>query len=352
MTRFFLLAFLFCVACSERGSLSFGTPVPDATLHDIWVANFRATDDPLEGQQSPPRPERIRYEKYRVSVPPTHTPGLISWPDGPPDASTDFVTVAQDSFPSAAAFHDAVVHAERTVWDRPGEIMVFVHGYNTNHAEALYLMTQVRHDFQIPVPTVLFSWPSAEVTAGYLYDRDSVLIARDHLEKVLVDISRNNRIVLMGHSMGNLLIMETLRQIELTGSMNIQDRIGALFMISPDIDGELFYTQANRLSALPQPSVILAAEKDRALRLSAFLTGRTDRLGSDVDRRAVGDLPITVIDVSAFSDGELEHKVALQSPAAIAVLNDLTGDQLPSEARFEQSIRLTPDEMRAERDAR
>ena len=345
MTRLILiLAAALLASCSERGMLSFSEPVPEATLHDIWVANFRATQPPDEGQQSPPRPDSIRYEHYQVSVPPSHSTGVIAWPDGAPDAATDFVTVDRRVFDDAAAFNQRVRRAAGAA-TRQNEVMVFVHGYNTNHAEALYLTTQVRHDFEIPVPSVLFSWPSAEAVAGYLYDRDSALIARDQLERVLVDLNRRGmRIVLMGHSMGNFLIMETLRQIELTGSLDVQRDITALFMISPDIDGELFGVQARRISAFPQPSIILAAEKDRALRVSAWLTGRTNRLGSDVDRVAVGDLPIAVIDVSAFSDGQLEHKVALQSPAAIAVLNDLTVDQLPSEASFEGVVRLTPDD--------
>lgn len=340
MSRVFLILLVVLTACSQRGAIGFATPDPTATTHNIFVANFRATDPPAEGDRSPPRPKSIAYEKYRMSVPPGHAPGTIAWPDGTPDAATDMVTLDRSGYDGAAAFLRDV----RAQVGSENEVVVFVHGYNTNHAEAVYLLTQVRHDFEVPAPTVLFSWPSAARTVGYLYDRDSVLIARDQLENLLVQLSRSQKVVILAHSMGNLLVMETLRQIGRSRSMDIRSDISALFMISPDIDGELFFTQAASLPALPEYTAVLAAKEDVALRVSAFLTGRANRLGSDVDRKAVGDLPITVIDVSAFSDGGLEHKVALQSPSAIAVLSRMNLDTLPSEDRFDRVVRVVPDD--------
>ncbi|MEM6759338.1 MAG: alpha/beta fold hydrolase [Pseudomonadota bacterium] len=338
--RSILFALLVGVAaCSERGAFSFAPPDPAATLYDIFVANFRPTEPPAVGDRSPPRPSQIRYEKYRMSVPPTHEPGTVAWPKGAANAATDMVSLGHDSYDGLSSF----VQNVQSEIDEVNEVMVFVHGYNTNHAEAVYLLTQVNHDFQVPVPTVLFSWPSAARTVGYLYDRDSALIARDQLEDLLVALSRRQKVVIMAHSMGNLLVMETLRQIGRSRSMDIRNDISALFMISPDIDGELFFAQAASLPALPQYSVVMAAEQDIALRVSAWLTGRSNRLGSDIDRSSVGDLPITVVDVSAFSNGGLEHTIALQSPSAIAVLTRMNLDTLPSEDRFDRVVRILPD---------
>ncbi|MEL7093296.1 MAG: alpha/beta fold hydrolase [Pseudomonadota bacterium] len=338
--RYTLFALLIVVAaCSDRGTFSFAPADPAASAYDIFVANFRPTDPPATGDRSPPRPSRISYEKYRMSVPPTHEPGTVAWPKGTPNAATDMVSLSHNTYDDMGRF----VQSVRSEIDEVNEVMVFVHGYNTNHAEAVHLLTQVSHDFQVPVPTVLFSWPSAARAVGYLYDRDSVLIARDQLEDLLVALSQRQKVVIMAHSMGNLLVMETLRQIGRSRSMDIRNDISALFMISPDIDGELFFTQAASLPSLPQYSVVLAAEQDIALRVSAFLTGRSNRLGSDIDRTSVGDLPITVVDVSAFSDGGLEHKVALASPAAIAVLSRLNLDTLPGDDRFDRVVRVTPE---------
>lgn len=313
----------FLMACAQRHDIAFAPPAPEATVHDIWVANYRPTDPPLDGQRTEPRPKSVRYERNKVSVPQTHELGEIEWPVGTPDATTDFVTIAQDPFDTA---RDFIRQIDRHPDDT---ILLFVHGYNMRHGEAVYQLAQVKHDFATQSPTVLFSWPSAGAAAGYAYDRDSVLIARDPLEKLIVQLARQSskKLILMGHSMGNLLIMETLRQIEISGSLNIHKEIDALFMVAPDIDGELFRVQANRLRKLPDPSVIVATSQDKALRLSAWLTGHTNRLGSLTDRSAVGDLPISVVDTSALARKGLNHSVPLTSPEAIAIFRRMNESQ-------------------------
>ena len=332
MLRHFTLVVLITTlaACADRGEIEFGAPAPDGTPYNIWVANFRPTKAPAEGQRSPPRPESIRYERDVVSVPPTHQTGQIEWPKDTPHAGTDFVTLSSQSLTDSVTFAKEVLRADAT---ESNNTFLFVHGYNYTHGEAVYQLAQIAHDFEIPSPTVLFSWPSAAQPVGYLYDRDSALIARDQLEEVIVALTRKpgHKLVLLGHSMGNLLIMETLRQIEISGSVNIANKVETLIMVSPDIDGELFYTQASRLKAPPKQWVILATKQDRALRISALLTGRTNRLGSETDRGAVRDLPVTIIDTSDQSDGGLSHSVALTSPAAIAILKNADATLLPGE---------------------
>ncbi|MEM9585350.1 MAG: alpha/beta fold hydrolase [Pseudomonadota bacterium] len=326
-------------ACAPRGTLKYAAPDPRGTVEEIWVANFRPTQPPAEGQRSPPRPDALRFRRNDVSVPPTHRTGQVEWPKGAPDAATDFVTLRTKEYQNIGHFARQIARADQS---GTKETLIFVHGYNVTHGEAVYQLAQVAHDFEIEAPTVLFSWPSAGATPGYIYDRDSVLIARDQLEKVIVALTRDpsRQVILMGHSMGNLLLMETLRQIEISGSLNIARKIDGLFMVSPDIDGELFYTQAARLDALPDPTIILAADQDRALRVSAFLTGRTNRLGSQTDRSSVRDLPISVVDVSSVANGGLDHSVALTSPAAIAIIRNLNRKTLPGEAKVPPLVDL------------
>lgn len=337
-----LLVLVFALmACAPRGTLQYGAQHPSATIQKIWVANFRSTEPPREGQRSAPRPTELGFQMNAVSVPATHKTGQVEWPKRrrAPNAATDFVTISTQVFPGIGAFASNIARSDRS---GTAESVLFVHGYNVTHGEAVYQLAQVAHDFEITSPAVLFSWPSAGSPAGYIYDRDSALIARDQLEQVIVALTRKHgrKLIIMGHSMGNLLIMETLRQIEISGSVDIGEKIDALFMVSPDIDGELFRTQATRLRELPDPSVILAADQDRALRLSAFLTGRTNRLGSQTDRTAVGDLPISVVDVSSVGNGGLGHSVALTSPAAIAIIKTLNRQTAPGDAKVAPLVDL------------
>lgn len=336
---FFIFLTINISACGPRGSIEYGASVPSGTPVDIWVARFRPTQVPAEGQRTPPRPNRTSFEKTVVSIPHRHAPGQIEWPKGKPDAETDFVALSNQPYSNIDSFVSQIAESDI---NNTQEVMLFVHGFNVRHGEAVYQLAQISHDFEIPSQTVLFSWPSAGLPAGYLYDRDSVLIARDQLEAVIRALTKRSgrKIILMGHSMGNLLIMETLRQIELGGDFNMNKKIGGLILVSPDIDGELFYTQAARLRQIPQPALILAARQDKALRLSALLTGRTNRLGSQTDRSAVRDLPITVIDATDFGGRGRNHDIALTSPAAISILKKLDEQLLPGATKLPPLLNL------------
>lgn len=318
--------------CSERGEIDFAKPDASATTHKIWVSNFRSTA-PATARSAPPRPENLSFEAIGISVPPSHTPGQIEWPDGTPDARTDFVSVSQEKFDTMREFTNDIVNSDQA---GRGETLVYVHGYNTRHAEAVYQVAQFVHDLDVPVPPVLFSWPSAGVTAGYVYDRDSALLSRDELEAVLVSLTRDGRkVVLVGHSLGSYLIMETLRQIELKNSLNIARDIDAVVLMAPDIDGELFRDQATALNALPDPFIIMVAKQDRALKISSLLTGRRPRLGAQTDRTIVGDLPITIVDLSDLAEGaEFNHKIATTSPAAVSILRELSKEVPPGQVRL------------------
>ena len=84
----------------------------------------------------------------------THQPGQIEWPEGLPDAATDFVTVSSDIVGNASDFSEQIARSDRS---GQNEVVIFVHGYNVTHGEAIYQLTQIKHDLEISTPTVLFS---------------------------------------------------------------------------------------------------------------------------------------------------------------------------------------------------
>ncbi|KIN66217.1 putative lipoprotein [Sulfitobacter noctilucae] len=331
---------LVLAACADRGHIAYGPPAAGTTEHAIWAVNFRPTEGPRPGQSLAPRPDSMRFERHVISVPPGHQTGHIEWPEGTPDAAQNFVTLESSEYADIGEF---ARHIGQSGSAGDNEIFLFVHGYNYTHGEAVYQLAQIAHDFELPAQPVLFSWPSAGKAVGYLYDRDSALIARDQLARVITALSDDprQRLVILGHSMGNLLVVETLRQMAIAGRVDIAKRVDALIMVSPDIDGELFYSQASRITPLPDPTVLLATSEDRVLRLSAMLTGRTNRLGSAPDRAAVRDLPIKVIDAGDLGNGGAGHSVALTSPAAIAILKNTTPETLPGDQADLEPVKLS-----------
>jgi esterase/lipase superfamily enzyme len=203
------------------------------------------------------------------------------------------------------------------------EAVIFVHGFNTAFIEGVYRTAQIANDLHLPGVVTHYSWPSLGAPLAYAYDRDSALFARDGL----IDMIRRTaeagpqRILLIAHSMGSHLVMEALRQMALSRDPAF-DRIGGVVLIAPDIDVDLFRQQASAIDRLPQPFLIVISQRDRVLTLSARLTGETSRLGNLQSGESVADLPVTLVDVTAFGSGD-GHFTLASSPALIGLLRQL-----------------------------
>ncbi|QRF66288.1 alpha/beta hydrolase [Ponticoccus alexandrii] len=335
MTR--LALFLCCLmvlpGCAARGVMSV---VPQeagsaGVVQPVFVASNRhaAANTPnalemLFGQDfGDSRNFRMHYARVGVSIPPTHAEGRIEWPgSAPPNPAQHFVTVEQTLYDDAPSFLAALKAAEP-----PGatEVVVFVHGFNVNNAEAVYRLAQIAHDFEARVPVVTYSWPSAGSPRGYVYDRDSVIFSRDGLEALLRMLTEDNRrVLLMAHSMGSQLVMETLRQISISGHRAPLERISGVALISPDIDEDVFVQQAHRIRPFPQPFALMVSRQDRALNLSSLLTGTPSRLGSIDNPARLRGLPVQVIDLSGYRGWDRSgHSTAFTAPAAIQLLKGL-----------------------------
>lgn len=307
-------------ACAPRAMIAL---VPGAETVGATRAVFVATTRKEEaGSFESGRGGEVRFGRYLVSVPPAHAPGEIEIQGRGerPDPARHFVTVREDRFAAASDFRAELARALSATGRR--EAVVYVHGFNNTFAEGVYRIAQIGHDLKVPGVAVHYSWPSAAQPLAYAYDRDSALFARDGLERLLEEIraAGARHVTLVAHSMGSLLSMEALRQIEIGGAGRVRRLVQAVVLFSPDIDVELFRSQALRIRHLPQPFVIFTSRRDRALRLSARLTGQRARLGNLENFAAVGDLDVIVLDVSAFASGSaLEHFAAAQSPSLLAL---------------------------------
>src|SRR6056297_43462 len=141
--------------CAPRETAMRGAPDPDAVIHPVHVATLRPFDATGQafGMQ---RADKLKYFRADISVPPTHEVGQIEWPDETPDAATDFVVTQTDVLAGQAGL---VRDLRRT--GTGTQTLVFIHGYNNTMSDSMYRLAQIRADFDLTMPTVLFSWPSA-----------------------------------------------------------------------------------------------------------------------------------------------------------------------------------------------
>ena len=312
-------------ACAPRGIV---TLMPEAaavgTVEPIYLATSRgrSTGPDLFGND---RSAGLSYARYDVTIPPEREKGSVTFPGrNPPDPRKHMLTAQETLFPTPVAFRRALGAEIRAVPDQRRAV-VFVHGFNTNHAEGIYRLAQMAYDMRLPGTVVHFSWPSAGNPLGYVHDRDSALFSRDALEQLLNEVSRSGatEIVLMAHSMGAHLAMETLRQMAIRGNTLLDGKLTSVILISPDIDVDVFRTQMAAIKNPPRPFVIFGSPADRALRLSARLTGEPERLGGLSDTSVIADLPVTFVDIEDFRDGTSHFAIAT-SPELLALIQGFT----------------------------
>lgn len=350
-----LLLAMLLPGCAQRGAIMFYTGESGVgSVHTVLVASTRAPG--IDAASSPrTRSEELSFSRFDVSVPPNRRPGTVALPRRiPPDPGTEFLVVSAEALDGERGFAEAV---DREVANRPDaerEAVVFVHGFNTNLAEGVYRHAQMRHDFRTPGVSVHYSWPSAGSVRAYAFDRESALFARDGLEALLETLTRTNvsRIVVVGHSMGAQILMETLRQMAIRGSPAFFRKLEAVVLVAPDVDIDVFRTQFRPIESAGRPVYVFVSGRDRALRFSSMLRGQSARLGSMQDLSAVSDMPITVIDVSSVDDtgDRLGHFVVATSPSMIAMISGMNDvgiamfeDEAHSPSLFETSINAVQD---------
>ena len=321
-----LLILIILAGCAPREVL---VSMPDGVEPSETVRVFTVTNRAFEeGQILPKRGTVLTFTELEIAVPPDRVKGSISTPvERQPRPQTDFLLDSARLLEGETGFRRTLSAELRSRPPRAREVIIYVHGFNTTLPEGTLRMAQLMHDLDLQSVAVHFAWPSAAKPLAYERDRGSALYSRDALEN-LIRITRAagaERVILVAHSMGAFLTMETLRQMAIARPGSVVRDIHGVVLISPDIDVDVFRTQAERIGALPGIFAIFISHRDRALRLSAQLTGESERLGNLRDMSRVADLRVTVINVSDFGDGRTPgHFLPGTSPELIEILSRAT----------------------------
>jgi esterase/lipase superfamily enzyme len=159
-----------------------------------------------------------------------------------------------------------------------------------------------------------------------VHDRESVLFARSGFEALLNEVAAAGAddIIIVAHSMGAFVTMETLRQMVLRDGTHALDHISGVVLISPDLDVDVFRAEAHDIGKLPQPFVVFGSSRDRVLGVSATIAGAKGRLGNldGVDR--IADLEVTYLDTAAYNVG-VGHLNLGENPALLKLFGGVIG---------------------------
>jgi esterase/lipase superfamily enzyme len=293
------------VACAARPESGFLSAValspPGAVDHTLLVATTRERDDRPGTLFNGDRATAIDYAELTVSVPPNHKQNEIEWATTPPgDPNVNFVVRDERYLDGDKAFVQAL-NAQLALRP-PGSrnVFLFVHGFNTMFAEAVYRGAQLAHDSKAPGVPVLFTWASRGQATAYVYDLNSATAARDALEHTLRLLLRSNaeKVNVLAHSMGNWVTVEAFRQIRISGDLPPVSKIGTIVLAAPDIDIDVFKAQLRRFGKPQKPFYVVLSQDDRALFLSRTIAGGVTRVGDATDTAELAALGARVIDLT------------------------------------------------------
>lgn len=232
----------------------------------------------------------LELGRMEVSVPPTHTEGVLERPDPlrgefTEDPMKHFVIGTLEVLEGEAFFRDVRADAHDAE-----ACLVFVHGYNCTFEDAAHRTAQIAWDLRFDGPAILYSWPSAGQVEDYHRDSENVKWTRRHLQAFLVRLVASvpgKRIHLVAHSMGNRALTEALlrmrldtleaRERDARAGRAVQpapDPFHQIVLAAPDIDADTFREDiAPAIRGDGRRITLYASSEDWALQQSERFNG-------------------------------------------------------------------------------
>lgn len=229
---------------------------------------------------------------------------------------------------------------ERVRQTKNGEVCMFVHGFNNDFQDPMYVAAQVWHFCGREVVPIVYTWPAGWdgfALFGYNYDRESGEFTIYHLKaalKTLAACPDVKKVHLIAHSRGTDVLMTALRELNIKyraegSSLRDSLKLGSLILAAPDIDMDVFSQRigAERLITEPEQFTVYVSHADEAIGLSDWLFRSGRRLGKlryadlsdDARQLSKSFSEVNIVDVTAHTTG-LGHSYFYDCPP---VLSDL-----------------------------
>jgi esterase/lipase superfamily enzyme len=291
---------------------------PRPQLVQVFIASTRKGESGPTAETA--STDGTHFALASLTLPPSHQSGTIETPSwGSADSEKHIVLAGQRQLDSDEFRAELASHISGRIGVNR-DILVFVHGFNNSFAEVRMRAAQIAADSRFGGVPILFTWPSKNELFGYVADKDSAMASRDALEELLERVAATpgvGKVHILAHSMGGWLTMEALRQASLSGHRDLDGHLGEVMLANPDIDMDVFATQMARIA--PANVTVFATANDRALSLSSVIAQSRQRVGAinpknAEDKARLESLGAKVYDLSAFSDGFIDHGAYAAAP--------------------------------------
>jgi esterase/lipase superfamily enzyme len=337
-------AMILAAGCTSMGLSGTEALAPEPRFLSMFVVSTR------QGESGAPSDTAAdaRFSLQMVSVPPSHEAGVVERPAfGSEDPEKHFTVKSWRALDETAFFAGLASHLSGRVGSNR-DVLLYVHGFNTSYDEARFRLAQVAADARFGGVAVLYTWPAAGSLLDYGAAKESATIARDALSRLihrLSEVPDIGRVHVLAHSMGAWLAMEALRENAISGSADLNGKLGDVMLAAPDIDLNVFRQQLARLD--PSHVSILVASNDRALSLSRRLAGDRQRLGAldpndAKERAALDELGVRAFDLSPETRGWIGHATFASAPQAVRTIGAQLTGRRPQDANVQAVLGERP----------
>ncbi|MFC4725360.1 alpha/beta hydrolase [Glycocaulis abyssi] len=294
-------------------------PAAGADADHVIVPVFYGTNRVRTGSEDPNAfygvtPAMLDLGVVTVSVPRNRDIGTIPRrSDYPGDLDQYrgeyFILERVEPFADDYAFTDALGEAMDASERR--ELLVFIHGFNSDFRGAAERAAQLAVDLEIDGVPALYSWPSRASLLGYFADgrevnEDNIRDLVDYLY-LLMNGANAHRIHIVAHSMGNRFLARALERFAQAYPSPPEPLFDQVVWASPDVDAEEFMALIPQIGHLASGMTLYASSRDRALRLSRRINGGNPRAGDSSPPYPVVVAGLSTIDTSAAGGAGLGH---------------------------------------------
>jgi esterase/lipase superfamily enzyme len=277
----------------------------------------------------------VSFGVAQVSIPEGHEIGSLEKPalwEGDANPDSHVVILSLDTM-DANGFLAAVAAELRASARR--EALIFVHGFNTNFAEAVQRTAQLSADLDWHGAIVAFSWPAGSSLMGFSNDRDSAEKAAPALAELLELLDRTgvaDREHLIAHSMGNRVTVLALSRIAAQRSGDRGPIIDELILAAPEMDKGMLNKRAPDLIESAGRITLYVSRADRALMLAGSFTG--DDVAGGAGEQPFVHPGIETIDATAISADSIGHSYYGTNRLLLSDIHQVLNTAIGPDRRF------------------
>lgn len=224
------------------------------------------------------------------------------------------ITLAQNKEKFTLAF--SALHTENQlsliekINNSSGDVVIFIHGFNDSLEESMASLAHLKFDsIKNNFIPLSFSWASESSLLKYNVDETNVLYSMEFLRKFLIHLHnkiKNKNIHIVAHSMGNRLLLLTLKELAIMHPKH-KFHFKNIILIAPDIDKEVFYRNIYKyILKISDKTTIYFSQKDKALKASQLIH-KYPRLGEKVEDncKTTSTEKFQLVDTSGLDTGFL-----------------------------------------------